>query len=154
MLSRSLGAQELGVSVAQWKPSGATEWSFPTTSNKKNRENPQVMSGIFPGNFPMALPKRRSPNWGQLPLTNTAYASVSVSRFVTCSEIWALFLADDLLYSQRPQSNRSRSITTGNGSSKNSDLVDGLLWFIIVLATLEITRNQNVKHLYQKLEMV
>ena len=24
-------------------------------------------------------------------------------RFVTCSEIWALFLADDLLYSQRPQ---------------------------------------------------
>ena len=79
--SRSLGGSPgaRGIcSYFQWKPSGATEWSFPTTSKRrteKTHRNPQNVPGEFSHGFPMALPKK-GPQLGQLPLTVRRTVSV------------------------------------------------------------------------------
>lgn len=87
---------------------------FPNHIKEKNRENPQkppeCPRGIFPW-FSHGSPQKRSPVGTTSP-HRTAQGLRCPRRFVTCSEIWALFLADDLLYSQRPQRPK-RSPMTG-----------------------------------------
>ena len=70
--SRSLGGSPgaRGIcSYFQWKPSGATEWSFPTTSKRrteKTHRNPQNVPGEFSHGFPWLSPKK-VPSWDNFP---------------------------------------------------------------------------------------